>query len=113
MLPKKTIKKLLAEWKSEGDGLWVARTKVLMVRKAMTAVASLNILSPSASKARRLGAPRDLNKDKTAMGSVAEIREPKSKATENGNLRRRVIRKAVENIESKTPKVARKVIVLN
>lgn len=52
--------------------------------KAANAVQSLNRDSHSKIKASLLGAHIDLNRAKTATGSVAEISAQKSKQTKNG-----------------------------
>lgn len=49
-----------------------------------TAVQSLKRLSPSKRIVNRLGAPIDLKIDKTATGSVAEIKTQNNKQTKNG-----------------------------
>ena len=62
-------------------------------RKRARAVPSLNILSPSKMRVSLRGAPTLLKIESTATGSVAEIRDQKSKQTikgisrpKNGNI---------------------------
>lgn len=55
-----------------------------ITRKSARAVPSLNILSPSKISASLRGAPTLLKIDKTATGSVADIREPNKRHTRKG-----------------------------
>lgn len=55
-----------------------------ITRKRASAVPSLNILSPSKMRAKRLGAHTDLKIDRTATGSVAEMTDQNRRHTRNG-----------------------------
>lgn len=55
-----------------------------ITRKRARAVPSLNRLSPSNISVSRLGAQRLLKIDRTATGSVAEIKDQKRRHTKNG-----------------------------
>jgi len=81
-------------------------------RKNASAVPSLNILSHSKISASLRGAPTDLNIERTATGSVAEITPPNKRHTRKGicNPRRGNIKynpKATKKAEIRRPITAR------
>jgi len=55
-----------------------------IIRNIAKEVQSLNKLSHSKIKANLLGAQTDLNKERTATGSVADIKAPNNKVTQSG-----------------------------
>ena len=76
-----------------------------ITKKRASEVPSLNILSPSNIRARRRGAPTDLNIESTATGSVEEIRAQNRRQTKkgicnprNGKIKKRILAISIVDI---------------